>query len=252
MSHDTRQRPDDLGDLPERLHRLGRTLTAGSTPWPGVDAAIRRDRAQRASVVTVLTVVLALLATAVAWSVFSRPPAPPAEDSLAPVDAVSTRHSGRVPPQPWGAPTGPYTAVYTDVPLHLPGGTALCGRSYAIDLMRPAVVEGVTPADLAYSGTCEDGVLTPTLVTSAPSGDVDGEQPTPGQCATAVRLATGDRGNGQILGPVILCLVVGTFAAEDPAARVVIVKVAALHPDGSLDLRASAWTGGRTSTRNDE
>jgi hypothetical protein len=249
MTHETRQRPGDgLGDdLRERLVHLGRTATAGSTPWPGVDDAIRRRGRATTAATALLAIAVLLAATAVSWRAFGPPPAPAKRVGPSGVEFV---WSQELPEKPWAAPAAPYRVAYADVRLRIPGGRELCHPGYRVDLRQPAVskVSGeLVMADVARFASCDPGVpWSPRLVLGLPSVAAAANT-TPGECAADLREQTGSLSGGWFTTGAGFCAVTHPAAGEDPLlVRVLATRIEA---DGALELTATAWTGGPVETR---
>jgi len=169
MSHDIDERRDGLDDaLRERLNRLGRSATAGSVPWPGVDRAIRRRRRTAAlrTGAAALAVVALAGGTAVALPRLLDDPAPPAERNR-PV----TR--SYVPPPPWRIPTTGLTPLYENVHVRLTATT--CDQVASISLREPATGAVSVPrndasahGDLSVGRPCADGPHVTTATFGVP------------------------------------------------------------------------------------
>lgn len=135
MSFDIHERHDGLDDaLRERLNRLGRSATAGSVPWPGVDRAIRRRRRTAA----LRTGAAALAVVALAGGTATALPRL-LDGTTSPAAAAVTR--SHVPPPPWRIPTTGLTPLYENVHVRLAAPD--CDRVAAINLHRPATSASV-------------------------------------------------------------------------------------------------------------
>jgi hypothetical protein len=111
----------------ERLHELRTTHLAPHTrPVAEINVrAHRLRRRRRATGATVATAAVALTCSAVAWGLPGPGPAP--------APAAAPRFGA----PPWPVPTAPYRALYQDVHVSFPGGTAACGKDHAVDLRDP-------------------------------------------------------------------------------------------------------------------
>jgi hypothetical protein len=254
MSHDTDERLDGLDDaLRERLNRLGRSATAGSVPWPGVDRAIRRRR--RTSALRTGAAALAVAAVAGAAVV-----AVPRLLSEPPTPADATVERSHVPPPPWKVPTAGFVPLYENVRVRL--ATSACGELASINFRDPAKVgkSTVGPADAMVAGDlsvgrpCVQPELTtyvfgvPVLITFPDRPGL----PTAQECVSDLTSQSSVHGpevgygfspNGVApRGASVECAVLPADPKTGEPAAVVGLALTWVR-DGVVDVTLSAWTG---------
>jgi hypothetical protein len=257
MSHDTDERLDGLDDaLRERLNRLGRSATAGSVPWPGVDRAIRRRRRTSALRTGAVAVAVAALGGSTAVALPRLLGGGPTTPTAASVEG------SYVPEPPWRVPTAGFTPLYENVQVRL--ATSACGQIASINFREPTKVGTASVprtdqrarGDLGVGRPCVQphltsvGIGVPTLVTSFDGPGL----PTAADCvrdvATRKEALPPDTGygfssrrrNGPDAGDLTRCAVLPADPGTGEPAAVVAVHLVYVD-EGVVDATLSAWTG---------
>jgi hypothetical protein len=254
MSHDIDERRDGLDDaLRERLNRLGRSATADSLPWPGVDRAIHRRR--RTSALRTGAAALAVVAVAGAAAV-----AIPRLQSGPVTPAGTTVATSYVPPPPWKVPTAGFVPLYENVRVRL--DVSACRRVASINLREPAKVatadyspDRAAPGDLWVVRPCDENDDIMSLDMALPTMRMwsDGRGvPTPDECVGDIRGQTYAAKAGLGYGGFTRVAPGGwtgnqcAILPADPATGkpgALVAFSATSAGDGFVDVTASAWTG---------